>query len=398
MGTPNVGQNRPPKREVKRGMAMSVMDLRAASATPRRPPDAARCREILDHTLAGQRLRVGDAVYLLERAPLHDLAAAADEVRRRRFPEGYATFIIDRNINYTNVCITRCKFCAFYRLPGDVEGWLLPLGEIFRRIEEAMALGATQIMLQGGHDPRLKIEYYERLLSSIRAHYPSITLHSLTPSEVLHISKVSRLPVAEVLRRLTAAGLASLPGGGAEILVDRVREQISPLRATTNEWLGVMEEAHRQGIRTTSTMMLGHVETPADRVEHFRRLRDLQDRAAPGQGFRAFIPWIYAPGNTELGGQPTTADDYLRTLAVSRLFFDNVDHVQGSWLTTGLDVGRASLACGADDLGSIMLEENVVRAAGSQHCLTELEMVEMIRECGRIPARRNTAYEILELY
>lgn len=364
---------------------------------PRRA-SGARWRGILDETLGGQRLSSENALYLLERAPFAELAVSADEVRRRRFPEGYATFIIDRNINYTNICVTRCKFCAFYRAPGDVEGWLLPRDEIYRRIDESIEMGATQIMLQGGHDPRLKIDYYETLFSSIKARYPTITLHSLTPSEVIHISHVSRIGVADVLRRLTAAGLDSLPGGGAEILVDHVREEISPLRATTDDWLNVIREAHRQGIRTTSTMMMGHVETLANRVEHFQRLREVQDEAGAGQGFRAFIPWIYAPGNTELGGQATTPEDYLRTLAVSRLYFDNIDHVQGSWLTTGLQVGRDSLSCGADDLGSIMLEENVVRAAGLIYCMSQHEMVQLIRECGRIPARRNTAYEIVEVY
>jgi cyclic dehypoxanthinyl futalosine synthase len=299
----------------------------------------------------------------------------------------------------------RCSFCAFYRLPGDDEGYRRSREEIFQRVEEALDKGATQVMFQGGHDPKLTITYYEDLLSSVKARYP-ITLHSLSPSEVHHIARYSRLSIAETLRRLKQAGLDSLPGGGAEILSERVKQAISPLKNSATAWIEIMDEAHRQGLRTTATMMLGHVETLAERVEHFQRVRDSQDRAqrevGPGQGYRAFIPWTYQPDNTELAPLAptrTSNDDYLKTLAVSRLFFDNIDHVQGSWLTVGKRVGQQSLAAGADDLGSIMLEENVVSAAGvTDKCMTDTEMIDLIRETGRTPALRDTSYRVLQVF
>ncbi len=369
-------------------------------------PDLATEREILDRAERGGRMSGAEALYLLERGDLERIREVADVIRGQRFPEGYATFIIDRNINYTNVCVVRCSFCAFYRLPGDPEGYRRSTEEIFARIDEALAKGATQIMFQGGHDPKLTITYYEDLLSSVKARYPQLVLHSLSPSEVHHIARYSRLSIAETLRRLKAAGLDSLPGGGAEILSERVKQAISPLKNSAATWIEIMDEAHRQRIRTTATMMLGHVETPAERVEHFERIRDSQDRAHAevglDQGYRAFIPWTYQPDNTELAAMApsrTTAEDYLKTLAVARIFFDNVDHVQGSWLTVGKQVGQRSLEFGADDLGSIMLEENVVSAAGvTEKCMTDTEMIDLIRAAGRIPAKRNTAYDVLEVY
>ena len=361
----------------------------------------------------GGRISGEEALYLLEQGDFDEIAAAADEVRRKRFPQGYATFIIDRNINYTNVCVIKCSFCAFYRLPGDPEGYRRSTEEIFERIDEAIAKGATQIMFQGGHDPKLKIEYYEDLLSTVKARYPQLTLHSLSPSEVHHIARYSRLSIAETLRRLKAAGLDSLPGGGAEILSERVKKAISPLKNSAGAWIDIMDEAHRQGLRTTATMMLGHVETLGERVEHFERIRDSQDRALADRptagawqdaaaGYRAFIPWTYQPDNTDLAAVApgrTTSEDYLKTLAVSRLFFDNIHHVQGSWLTVGKGTGQRSLDCGADDLGSIMLEENVVSAAGvTESCMTDGEMIELIRRADRVPALRNTQYEVLRVY
>ena len=376
--------------------------------------DRPKTSDLLEIATSGGRISEQDALYLLEHADLDHLAAAADHIRRLRFPEPYATFIIDRNINYTNVCVIRCSFCAFYRLPGDDEGYRRSSEEIFQRVEEAIAKGATQIMFQGGHDPKLKIEYYEDLLSSVKVRYPQLTLHSLSPSEVHHIARYSRLNIAETLRRLKAAGLDSLPGGGAEILSERVKQAISPLKNSAAEWIGIMDEAHRQGLRTTATMMLGHVETLGERVEHFGRIRDSQDRALaldgrrvglwqdPEVGYRAFIPWTYQPDNTELAAlapSRASAEDYLKTLAVARLFFDNIHHVQGSWLTVGKQTGQRSLACGADDLGSIMLEENVVSAAGvTEKCMTDTEMIGLIREAGRVPALRNTQYEVLRTY
>ncbi len=375
------------------------------SAPPPVAADGAGQRTILDRAAAGGRISAADALFLLEQGDLQAIGEVADAIRRRRFPQGYATFIIDRNINYTNVCVVRCSFCAFYRLPGDPEGYRRSKDEIFRRVEEALDKGATQIMFQGGHDPKLTISYYEDLLSSVKARYP-VTLHSLSPSEVHHIARYSRLSIAETLRRLRAAGLDSLPGGGAEILSERVKQAISPLKNSAAAWIQIMDEAHRQGLRTTATMMLGHVETLAERVEHLAAIRDSQDRAlrdvGPGQGYRAFIPWTYQPDNTELGATvPGRADseDYLKTLAVSRLFFDNIDHVQGSWLTVGKAVGQQSLALGADDLGSIMLEENVVSAAGvTEKCMTDAQMIDLIRGAGRIPAVRDTHYRILKTF
>jgi cyclic dehypoxanthinyl futalosine synthase len=382
---------------------MAVAD--APSATAAVHPPSERERDVLDRATGGERLSPADALFLLEQGDLGRIGAVADAIRRRRFPEDYATFIIDRNINYTNVCVVRCSFCAFYRLPGHPEGYRRSKEEIFERVEEALDKGATQIMFQGGHDPKLTITYYEDLLSSVKARYP-ITLHSLSPSEVHHIARYSRLTIAETLRRLKAAGLDSLPGGGAEILSERVKQAISPLKNSAGAWVEIMDEAHRQGLRTTATMMLGHVETLAERVEHFERIRDSQDRAleevGPGQGYRAFIPWTYQPDNTELAAVApgrTTSEDYLKTLAVSRLFFDNVDHIQGSWLTVGKAVGQRSLALGADDLGSIMLEENVVSAAGvTEKCLTDEAMIALIREAGRVPALRDTSYRVIRTY
>ena len=379
--------------------------------------DRPKTSDLLDIATNGGRISEADALYLLEHGDFDRIAAAADSIRKARFPNPYATFIVDRNINYTNVCVIRCSFCAFYRLPGNEEGYRRSPEEIAQRVEEAIAKGATQIMFQGGHDPKLKIEYYEDLLSSVKARYPQLTLHSLSPSEVHHIARYSRLTIAETLRRLKAAGLDSLPGGGAEILSERVKQEISPLKNSAAEWIEIMDEAHRQGLRTTATMMLGHVETLAERVEHFGRIRDSQDRALaldgrrvdtvgtwedPEVGYRAFIPWTYQPDNTELAPiapSRTTAEDYLKTLAVARLFFDNIHHVQGSWLTVGKRTGQRSLDCGADDLGSIMLEENVVSAAGvTEKCLTDTEMIDLIREAGRVPALRNTQYEVLRTF
>jgi cyclic dehypoxanthinyl futalosine synthase len=384
-------------------MAVADVPRVAPGAQPGAAPGTER--EILRRAAGGQRISAADALTLLEHGDLERIGKVADAIRRRRFPEDYATFIIDRNINYTNVCVVKCSFCAFYRLPGHEEGYRRTPEEIFQRVEEALDRGATQIMFQGGHDPKLTITYYEDLLSSVKARYP-VTLHSLSPSEVHHIARYSRLSIAETLRRLKAAGLDSLPGGGAEILSERVKRAISPLKNSAGAWIEIMDEAHRQGLRTTATMMLGHVETLEERVEHFQRVRDSQDRAlqdlGPGQGYRAFIPWTYQPDHTELAALApgrTTSEDYLKTLAVSRLFFDNIDHIQGSWLTVGKAVGQRSLALGADDLGSIMLEENVVSAAGvTEKCLTDEAMIALIRDAGRIPALRDTSYRVIRTY
>jgi cyclic dehypoxanthinyl futalosine synthase len=352
--------------------------------------------DLLQRAADGGRISPDEALWLYTAAPLHALGQAADAVRRRRYPDNVATYIIDRNINYTNVCLTACKFCAFYRAPGHAEGWTHPLEEILRRCGEAVSLGATQIMLQGGHSPELGIEWYEAAFSSIKRDFPSLTLHSLGASEVVHIGRTSGLTHDEVIRRLHAAGLDSFAGAGAEILVARPRRAIAPLKETGEVWLSVMEAAHRQGIESTATFMMGTGETNAERIEHLRMIRDVQDRTG---GFRSFIPWTYQAANNHLKGRTqATSLEYLRMIAVARLFFDNVNHLQGSWLTTGKDIGQLTLHFGADDLGSVMLEENVVSSAGARHRSNRTELIELIRGAGRIPAQRDTLYRHLVVH
>jgi cyclic dehypoxanthinyl futalosine synthase len=349
--------------------------------------------DLLDSAAAGQRITPDEALQLYTDAPLHALGQAADAVRRRRYPDNIATYIIDRNINYTNVCVTACKFCAFYRAPGHKEGWTHSDEEILRRCGEAVELGATQIMLQGGHSPELGIEWYERIFAAIKQAYPQLVLHSLGASEVVHIGRMSGLDHASVIGRLTAAGLDSFAGAGAEILVKRPRTAIAPLKEDGETWLAVMETAHTLGVESTATFMMGTGETNAERIEHLRMIRDVQDRTG---GFRSFIPWTYQPENNHLKGRTqATSLEYLRMIAVSRLFFDNIAHLQGSWLTTGKDIGQLTLHFGADDLGSVMLEENVVSSAGARHRSNRTELIELIRGAGRIPAQRDTLYRHL---
>jgi cyclic dehypoxanthinyl futalosine synthase len=348
--------------------------------------------EVLDKALSGERISDGDAVTLLRSRDLVRIGRAADELRNRKVDRERVTFIIDRNVNYTNVCHTDCDFCAFYRRPGDRrEGYLLPKGVIFKKIEETLAIGGTALLMQGGHHPDLGIDYYEDLFRSIKARYP-IHLHALSPPEIQHISRRSRLTTPETLARLRDAGLDSLPGGGAEILVDRVREIIAPKKTKTAEWLGVMREAHRLGMSTTATMMYGHVETLEERVEHMRRIRELQDEL---HGFRAFISWTFQPEGTRLAPKVSrypTSFEYLLTQAVSRIYLDNVDHIQSSWVTQGMKVGQVALGFGADDMGSVMIEENVVSAAGTTHRASTHDFVRAIRALGKIPVQRDTLY------
>lgn len=348
----------------------------------------------LNEMLGGRRMTDEEAVHLIKRGNIHDLAAAATAVRDRRYPHGIVTFVIDRNINYTNVCVSECRFCAFYRRKEAPDAYVLSKDEIFRKIEEAVDLEATQIMLQGGLHPDLAIDYFEDLLRSIKERF-DVTIHSFGPPEIDHIAKVSGISIPETIRRLKEAGLDSLPGGGAEILSDKIRSRVSPNKITAKKWLAVMREAQLAGLKTTATMMLGGLESAEDRVAHLSSIRSLQDETG---GFRAFIPWTYQPGRTEMGGKVTSVQDYLRTLAVARIYLDNVDHVQGSWVTQGKDIGQISLSFGGDDLGSIMIEENVVKATGVSHVMSKDEMIRLIRAAGKIPARRNTAYEILEVY
>jgi cyclic dehypoxanthinyl futalosine synthase len=342
---------------------------------------------------AGERVSAGEALEIYRHGPTPLLGRLADGIRARKHADGVVTYIIDRNVNYTNVCVAKCNFCAFYRPVGSSEGYVLGFDELFRKIDETVAVGGVQLLLQGGHNPDLPLSWYEDLFRAVKERYPEFKLHALSPPEVIHLSRLSQLPVAAVIARLVAAGLDSIPGGGAEILVDRVRRLLHCYgKATTDEWLAVMRDAHRAGLRTTATMMYGTVETHEERIEHLMRLRALQDETG---GFTAFITWSYQPMHTELGGTEATGLEYLRTLAVARIVLDNFDNLQASWVTQGGKVGQLSLAYGANDMGSVMIEENVVRAAGAAYCMDEMEIVRNIEDAGFIPKRRNMHYDLL---
>ena len=349
--------------------------------------------EIAVRLRGGGRLRAGEALDLYRHAPTHELGRLADAARAAKHTERIVTYIIDRNVNYTNVCVARCNFCAFYRPVGSGDGYVLGFDEIFAKIDETLEVGGVQLLLQGGHNPDLPLAWYEDLFRAVKHRYPTFRLHALSPPEVIHLSRLSQLPVRTVVDRLIAAGLDSIPGGGAEILVDRVRRLLNCYgKATAGEWLDVMRAAHEAGLRTTATMMYGTVERPEERIEHLFRLRDLQDETG---GFTAFIAWSYQPPHTELGGIEATGVEYLRTLAVARLVLDNFDNLQASWVTQGGKVGQLSLAFGANDMGSVMIEENVVRAAGAAYCMDEVEIVRNIENAGFVPKRRNMHYELL---
>ena len=347
----------------------------------------------LDKAAAGERLSADEGLTILAS---HDLAAigrAADAVTRRLHPEPYRTYNIDRNINYTNVCTAVCDFCAFFRPPKDAEGYVLDRDELHQKIAETVALGGDQILMQGGLHPEFKIEWYEELLRGIKQRFPQVNVHGFSPPEIHHFTKVSKLPLREVLGRLQAAGLGSLPGGGGEILVDRVRKEITRGKVLTDDWLNVHRVWHELGGRSTATMMFGHIETLAERIEHFERVRQLQDETG---GFTAFISWTFQPGY-EMAHLPAVgAFEYLKTQAVSRLYLDNVPNVQSSWVTQGLKIGQLALLFGANDMGSLMIEENVVAAAGTVHFLTLEQMKDAIRELGYQPRRRNVFYELLD--
>ncbi|MBE3074033.1 MAG: dehypoxanthine futalosine cyclase [Actinobacteria bacterium] len=347
-------------------------------------------RESLERADAGERITEAEALALLSGRELIAVGQAADRARARHFPGSDVTFVIDRNINYTNFCITGCDFCAFHRPLGSDEGYLLGRDEIFTKIDETIQQGGTGIMMQGGLHPKLDIAYYEELFGAIKDRY-DITIHSLSPPEIFHIARVSRLPVAETLARLKSAGLDSLPGGGAEILVDSVRRRVSPKKLDADTWLDVMRAAHAAGLKSTATMMFGGVESRAERVEHLRRVRQLQDETG---GFRAFIPWTFQETNTRLQGTTSSSGvDYLMTMAVSRIYLDNVPSIQASWVTQGLKVAQVSLSFGANDLGSTMIEENVVAAAGVSYRVGKDELVAAIRAAGKRPVQRDHAYQ-----
>lgn len=349
---------------------------------------------ILDSVSGGKRLSSDEAILLFSDAGLLDLASVADSICRQKHPDGMVTFQIDRNINYTNICQNQCSFCAFYRMKGHPEAYVLSREEIEQKVAETVELSGTQIMLQGGINPDLKIDYYTSMFREIKKKFP-VRIHSLSPPEIVHIAETAGVRIRDTLKELVAAGLDSLPGGGAEILVDRVRQRISPRKISASQWLEVMEEAQTLGLKTTATMMIGTVETAEERISHLQKIRDLQDRTG---GFMSFISWTFQPGNTALGGRAISPVEYLRTLSISRLFLDNFTNVQGSWVTQGRDIGQICLSFGANDLGSIMIEENVVRAAGVSHRITVSEMVDLIRRAGKIPAQRDTEFNLIKVY
>lgn len=340
------------------------------------------------------RLTPKEAEKLLTNGDLIALGQEADAERRRRFGD-MVTFIVDRNINYTNVCESECKFCAFYKRKDEKGAYLLSYDTILDKVRETANAGGTQVMIQGGLHPDLDLEYYLKMLRLIKREFPAIVIHSFTATEVLYFAKKAGLSLEETLKRLQEAGLASLPGGGAEILVDEVRSRISPNKISTEDWLRVHRTAHEIGMESTATMVIGFGETMRDRVAHMEHIRRLQEETG---GFRAFITWTYQPGHTELGGEKTSAWDYMRTLAVTRLYMDNVAHIQGSWVTQGERMGQLTLGFGADDLGSIMLEENVVRAAGTSYDMSIQKMVRIIEGAGRTAAQRDTEYHILRSF
>jgi cyclic dehypoxanthinyl futalosine synthase len=340
----------------------------------------------------GTPLSRGEALWLLTEADLLDAGRLADGIRRRMHPEKIVTFVVDRNVNYTNICDSKCRFCAFYRDQDAADAYLLSEEEIYRKIRELVETGGTQLLMQGGLHPGLGVEWFERLFRGIKEHFPDLQNHSLSPAEITRIAGVSGLTIGEVLLRLKEAGLDSIPGGGAEILVDRVRQEISPRKIGWEGWASVMREAAALGMPTTATMMFGSREGAEDIVEHLFRVRDLQ---AQGGTFTAFIPWTYQPGNTELGGRPASGAEYLKVLALARIILVNIPNIQASWVTQGARMAQVALFFGANDLGGTMLEENVVAAAGCTFRISREEMVEMIREAGFRPAQRTTLYRIV---
>ncbi len=348
-------------------------------------------KTIIDKVSAGKRISDDDYLLLEEEGDLHQLGFLANSIRKIKHSEKYVTYVIDRNINYTDICISACKFCAFFKSPEDKTGYLISFEELADKISETQALGGTQILLQGGLHPGQPLEYYEEMVRFMKS--TGIHVHGFSPPEIHHFSTISGLPVNTVLKRLIAAGLGSIPGGGAEILSDRVRQLTAPRKCSADQWIEVMEEAHNLGLRTTATMMFGHVETKVERLEHLRRLRELQDRT---HGFTAFIPWPFQSRNTVLADiEKTTAFEYLRMLALSRIYLDNFDNIQASWVTQGPKVAQLSLSFGANDFGSTMIEENVVAAAGVNFRLSEQEIRRLVTDAGFIPVQRLMDYTLV---
>ncbi|HAP67519.1 MAG TPA: dehypoxanthine futalosine cyclase [Nitrospinae bacterium] len=353
-------------------------------------------KKIIDKVLNGERLSAEDGERLFESHDIISLGRAAQTISKKKHPDGIVTYIVDRNINYTNICISKCLFCAFYREKDSPDAYILPKEELSKKIDETIRLGGVQILIQGGLNADLGIDFYEELVQFIKSNF-RIHIHGFSPPEVIHISKKSKLSCEEVIRRLKNAGLGSIPGGGAEILVDKIREKISPNKCTAQEWLNVMESAHNLGLRTTATMMYGHIESYRDRIEHLTKIRELQDKT---KGFTAFIPWSFQSKNTKLqtlNSELQTLNsfgvDYLKTLSISRLMLDNFDNIQASWVTQGAKVAQLALFFGANDMGSTMIEENVVKAAGVSFRMSEGEIRRLIEDAGFKPAKRNTFYQ-----
>jgi len=355
-----------------------------------------RHEEILKKRLDGGRLTQEEGVSLYS-CDLLRLGQVASELVRRLHPDRQVTFIVDRNVSYTNACVVDCDFCAFYRRPGDKEAYTLTYEQIFQKVQELVDLHGTQVLIQGGVNPELPLEYYLDLIRAIRQKFPQVHVHSFSVVEFDMISKKFRLPLDEVFRRFKEAGLNSLPGGGAEILVERVRDKISPKKASSERWLEVMRTAHETGLKSTATMVFGHVETIEERIEHLLKIRELQDET---KGFRAFIPWTLSPYGTPRMSQfkPAGGEDYLKTVAISRLMLDNVEHIQSGWLTEGLKLGQVALAFGCDDMGGTLLEDKVLEPTGIQVQTRREDLIRLIREAGFIPVQRNTNYEILHVF
>jgi cyclic dehypoxanthinyl futalosine synthase len=341
-----------------------------------------------------------EALELIRHAPLHELGAAAFQKKQELHPDKTTSFIVDRNINYTNVCWVDCKFCAFYRHAKEEDSYILSFEEIGKKIEELLAIGGTQILFQGGVHPKLKIQWYEDLVEWISTHYPQITIHGFSAIEIDYIAKISKISYKEVLQRLQAKGLFSIPGAGAEILSDRVRDIIAPKKLSSQQWIDVHRQAHKIGMKSTATMMFGTVESDEEIIEHWEMIRNLQDET---QGFRAFIMWSFQAAHTRLKEEihelkKQSSNRYLRLLAVSRLYLDNFQNIQSSWVTQGSYIGQLALLFGANDLGSTMMEENVVAAAGMRNQMNQEEMIKLIKDVGENPAKRDTAYNILERF
>lgn len=350
---------------------------------------------ILERALRGERLGLEDGIALWESDEIEKLGWAANQIMERLHPEPITTFVIGRNINYSNICDTYCRFCAFYRPPGSPEGYVLSNEQIFKKIQETIDVGGTEILMQGGTNPDLPFDYYLNLLREIKKRFPTIHIHSFSPAEILKMKEVSGLPLEEVIRQLMEAGLDSLPGGGAEILDDRTRRRISRLKGSWRDWMDVMQTAHRLGMHTTATMVIGFGESLEERVLHLLRVREAQDET---KGFLAFIVWTFQPDNTNLKREKLPPEEYLKAVAICRLMLDNIPNFQSSWVTMGPEIGKLSLKYGCNDFGSTMIEENVVSAAGTTHKVNINYTLQLIREAGKIPAQRNTKYEILRVF